>query len=273
MKHVVLSVIVANQNNERFIRECLDSVLAQTFKDFEIIISDDCSTDSSPAIIREYEKKNPRIVKGIFSAMNMGVARTRHEAILEAGAEYIVTLDSDDYYHNTLKLEKEMELVSLYKEKTGEDIMAYSNIAQVTENKTSLGLMGNSKNLKEGMIVNEILGRSCMIPRDFVMKKSAYFDVGGYDPGLSTHEDWDLKIRLAARFNYYYTRRSGISYRRHAGGLSALPHPIRTENLWKVFQKNIHLIPTEEKQAVTTAFTSFMAKREELRKRTSGNQP
>ena len=152
MKQATLSVIVANYNNDRFIRECLESILSQTYKDLEIIVSDDASTDNSPAIIREYEKKYPEMVKGIFSPVNRGVAQNRHEAILQARSEYITTLDSDDYYYHNQKLEKEMELVLRYKEKTGKDILAFSNIVMVKENKTLICTQGNTGNIKEGKI-------------------------------------------------------------------------------------------------------------------------
>ena len=54
-----LSVIVANYNNEGYIRDCLDSVLSQTYKDLEILVCDDCSSDGSLAILHEYEKQHP----------------------------------------------------------------------------------------------------------------------------------------------------------------------------------------------------------------------
>jgi glycosyltransferase involved in cell wall biosynthesis len=262
MKEAALSVIVANYNKERFIRECLESILNQTYKDLEIIVSDDASTDTSPAIIKEYEKKYPGVVKGIFSPVNQGVAQNRHEAILQAKSEYITTLDSDDYYYHNQKLDKEMDLVLRYKEKTGKDIIAYSNIVMVKEDKTPICLRGNPGNIREGKIFNDIITRSCMIPRDFIMKKEAYFEVGGYDFSLRTHEDWDLKIRLSKRFELYYTGCSGTAYRRHSQGLSSLSYFQRTNNLWRVFSSRYSLVPEESRKWVKERFLSFMKTRD-----------
>ena len=262
MQQVALSVIVANYNNEHFIRECLESILNQTYKDLEIIVSDDASTDNSPAVIREYEKKYPCIVKGIFSPVNRGVAQNRHEAILEAKSEYITTLDSDDYYYHNQKLEKEMELVLKYKEKTGKDIIAYSNIVMVKENNTLICLRGNPGNIKEGKIFNEMITRSCMIPRDFIVKKEAYLEAGGYDFSFPIYEDWDLKLRLAHKYEYYYTGLKGIAYRRHGKGLSAKEFPDRLPCLKRVFEKNLGLIQNlDDRVKIKEDFEQFIQKK------------
>jgi glycosyltransferase involved in cell wall biosynthesis len=262
-RKVRLSVIVANFNNAAYIRDCLDSILNQTYKDLEIIVHDDCSTDSSPDMIREYQENYQEIVKGIFSPVNNGVAQTRHEAILEASGEYITTLDSDDYYYDNQKLEKEMELVLKYKEKTGKDILAFSNIVMVKEDKTLIRTQGNPGNIKEGKIFDHIICRSCMIPRDFVMKRAVYFEVGGYDFTLITHEDWDLKIRLAKKYEFYYTGIPGTAYRKNPKGLSSNSYVFRTNNLWKVFSKNIKSADSDYRHPLFNHFFAFMCDRDD----------
>jgi glycosyltransferase involved in cell wall biosynthesis len=270
-----LSVIVANYNNALYIRECLDSILTQTYTDFEIIVSDDASTDGSPGIVREYETKYPGIVKGIFSPVNQGVAQNRHEAILQAKAEYIATLDSDDYYYEPRKLEKEMELVSHYKKEKDKDIMAFSNIILVKGDKTLISAWGNPGNIKEGKILYEIITRTCMIPRDFIMKREAYFEVGGYDNRFPIYEDWDLKIRLAAKYEFYYTGINGTAYRRHGTGLSAIPVSRSIGWLKKVFKKNVGLVNKDQKKDAVRAiggFTKAMKANNRLRKRNPGRE-
>ena len=254
----LLSIIVANYNNEPYIRDCLDSILRQTFKNIEIIVSDDNSTDSSPGIIREYEQKYPDLVKGIFNTVNRGVALTRHGAILQAKGEYITTLDSDDYYYEPQKLEKEMELISHYKKERGKDIMAFSNIVQVKGDKTLMTIWGNPGNIKEGKVLYEIITRTCMIPRDFIMKRDAYFEVGGYDRRFPIYEDWDLKIRLAEKYEFYYTGINGTAYRRHGTGLSAIPVSRNIGWLKKVFKKNVGLVAKDRKKEAVQAIRDFI---------------
>lgn len=254
----LLSVIVSNYNYGAYIRECLDSILNQTFKNLEIIVSDDGSTDDSPQITRDYEKKYPGVVIGIFSPVKRGAAQARHEAILKAKSGFITTLDSDDYYYDYQKLEKEMELISFHKKTTGKDIIAYSNFALVREDKSLIRLQGNPGNIKEGKIFNDIITRSCMIPRDFIVKKEAYFEVGGFDYRFTIYEDWDLKIRLAKKYEFYYTGINGTAYRRHGTGLSSLPIKNNIKWLKKVFKNNLKLVPKTEKKDISKRFENFV---------------
>ena len=254
----LLSVIVANYNNAHYLKDCLDSILKQTFNDFEIIVYDDCSSDNSAEIIEGYEKKNPGVVKGYFSFENKGVAMTRHESILFARGEYITTLDSDDYYYDYNKLELEMRMVFQYKKEKGKDILAFSNIVLIREDDSLIGFWGNPESIKEGMIFNEIISRSCFIPRDFIVKKEAYHNVGGYDSRFPIYEDWDLKIRLAKLYEFYYTGVNGTAYRQHEQGLSSIPFWEKISWMKKVFKKNFVLIDEFHKWEVVENFRQCM---------------
>ena len=91
-----LSIIVPIYNVESYLRECLDSLVNQTFKDLEIIIVNDCSPDNSEAIILEYMSKDPRI-KYIKHEKNLGLGGARNTGIQNATGEWISFVDSDDY--------------------------------------------------------------------------------------------------------------------------------------------------------------------------------
>lgn len=253
-----LSVIVANYNNEQYLAACLDSVLTQSWKDLEIVVCDDCSTDDSIAILDEYANARPAQVRVLQNRSNMGVTRTRHLAICKARGRYITTLDADDYYDNPEKLQREMELLLNHKDKSGADIIAFSNIALVSDDRTLIRLAGQPENLKEGRVLNDIMCRSCMIPRDFVMRRDLYFQVGGYDFEIPLYEDWDLKIRLAAQVEYRYTGVIGTAYRRHGRGLSAAP--VRTHIKWMqgIFDKNLPLIHSKDQEVVKRRFNQMI---------------
>ena len=90
-----LSVIIPVYNVESYLRECLDSITNQTVKDIEIICVDDGSTDNSPEILKEYQKKDSRIK--IITKENGGQASARNLGIKEAQGEYIAFIDSDDF--------------------------------------------------------------------------------------------------------------------------------------------------------------------------------
>lgn len=97
--HRAISVIVAAYNAESFLRDCLDSVLRQTFVDFEIIIVDDGSKDNTATIIKEFQRLDKRVL-GLFKE-NGGVTSAREAGVQVAKGKYLFFLDSDDYIPDT----------------------------------------------------------------------------------------------------------------------------------------------------------------------------
>ena len=89
-----VSVVIPVYNSAKYLRECLDSIVAQTFSDWEIIAVDDGSSDESPEILDEYAAKDSRI-KVIHKA-NAGVSAARNDGLDAAQGEYVVFVDSDD---------------------------------------------------------------------------------------------------------------------------------------------------------------------------------
>ena len=90
-----VSIIIPVYNSEKYISKCLDSVLNQTYKDIEVLVINDGSKDNSIDILREYEKKDDRIV--VIDKENEGVAKTRNMGIKKATGDYIMFIDNDDF--------------------------------------------------------------------------------------------------------------------------------------------------------------------------------
>ena len=91
-----ISLVIPVYNTEKYLEQCLDSVLAQTFTDFEVICVDDGSTDKSIKILSEYQKKDSRI-KVVFEA-HKGVGNARNVGLKMATGDFIQFLDSDDFF-------------------------------------------------------------------------------------------------------------------------------------------------------------------------------
>ncbi len=103
-----VSVIIPVYNASRFLKKTIDSVLNQSFGDFEVVAIDDCSKDDSFKILESYKKRDKRI-KVYQNSENIGVAQTRNRGIELAEAEWIAFLDSDDYWAED-KLKKQLGL-------------------------------------------------------------------------------------------------------------------------------------------------------------------
>lgn len=256
----LLSVIVANYNNERYVAECLESVLAQTYANMEVVVYDDASSDASPGIMERFSRERPDLVRLIQGASNRGVAAARHQAILAARGQYITTLDGDDYYGNRRKLESEMALIRERAAQEGRECVSFSNVLLARGTAVPVP-WGKPETIVQGMIGGRILGRDCFIPRDFVVSRDAYFRVGGYDLSLPIYEDWDLKIRLAMAHPFYYTGGIGSVYRLHGRGLSSRPFREHVPVLRAVFEKNIPLARPEERETIRAEFGHWLESR------------
>ena len=107
-----VSIICTNYNKGDWVREAMDSFLNQkTNFDFEIIIIDDASTDHSYEIIQEYQKKFPEKVRTFRNEVNLGITRTWKKVCQEAKGQYIARCDSDDFWTDPLKLQKQVDLL------------------------------------------------------------------------------------------------------------------------------------------------------------------
>ena len=126
MKSPKFTIIIPVYNCEQYVGRCLDSVLRQDYGNYEIICIDDCSTDSSLSILKEYGRKDKRITV-IESEVNAGALGARRKGVLEAKGEYIIFIDSDDYVANNL-----LSFAEKTTNELGKDIIQYSG-APVTD--------------------------------------------------------------------------------------------------------------------------------------------
>ncbi len=258
MQNDLLSIVVPNYNNDQYIEECLESILDQTYKNIEIVIIDDASTDNSISILKQYANKYD-CIKVIYNQKNCGVTRNRDTAIKNCLGKYITTLDSDDYYIDNNKLEKEMRIIKDHQEQGNPNIIAFSNIVLV--NAEGKKLFPNAINtIKEKDIFKHIFARDCMVPRDFIFTKKQYMEVGGFDLKIPIYEDWDLKLRLARQNEFYYTGIDGIGYRRHSTGLSSADSSKHIKWMRHIYKKNIKIVKKNEQNYIYNGLEKFFQK-------------
>lgn len=93
-----ISCVITSYNNGKWLRQCVESVLAQSRQPEEIILADDCSTDGSRELIRSLADAHPTI-KAVFRDANLGVAANRDLAIRAVSKDLVTTLDGDDFYY------------------------------------------------------------------------------------------------------------------------------------------------------------------------------
>lgn len=112
MNNIKVSVIITTYNQESYIKKAIDSVLSQkTDFNFEIIISDDCSTDNTPNIIKEIAQQFPQIMTPVYRKENAGISKNWCEALCMAQGEYVTTLEGDDFWICDDKLQRQMDFM------------------------------------------------------------------------------------------------------------------------------------------------------------------
>jgi len=116
-----LSVILITYNHEPYIRECLDGIFMQeTDFDFEIVVGEDCSTDNTREILKEYDRKYPGRMKLLFREKNLGrVTLNVYQTSMEARGEYLAYIEGDDFWTDPKKLQKQVSFLEEHKEYMG----------------------------------------------------------------------------------------------------------------------------------------------------------
>ena len=186
-----VSVIIPCYNQEKYIADCLESILAQTFDDYEAIVIDDGSTDNSVKIVEEYQKKSDKI--RLIRQENQGVVTARNNAIKQAKGKYIYPLDADDISHPEV-LEKSVEAIESGK---GDIISCkYQGFTKSDEIQQKIAL----RKFVTPSKLNMILG--CCIANSSLYRKSDFEKCGGYDEAFNKGwEDYDFWLNLILRHN------------------------------------------------------------------------
>lgn len=190
------SVIVPVYNVEKYLHKCVDSILDQNFKDFELILVDDGSTDNSPQICDEYEKKDDRVK--VIHKENGGASSARNVGITEAKGDYLLFIDSDDYWHTNLTLDKILKLIDKYQADIvqfgASELFQMDNVLHLGKQRNLDKFNGlNTKEIISDLVSIEQLSISAStmsISRKFVVNNNLFFK-----EGIKT-EDLEWAIRL-----------------------------------------------------------------------------
>ena len=218
-----VSVVIPTYNREKFLRDAIDSVLRQTFTDFEIIVVDDGSTDNTREIIKEY--KDPR-VKYMYQE-NSGVSIARNNGINSSESEYIALLDSDDMYLENM-LDKSVRTLDEHPE-------VGFTYGQTNLMREGYGIYRTRKSPfhQDSAIVGsveqvrELLFHSPITTSTFVGRRHYIEETGEFHTDLWLCEDYHFFVRLAKRFSGYYVAEPLTIMRIHAEQAHGIMKPGR----------------------------------------------
>ena len=186
----MISVIMPVYNAERYLNQAVESILCQTFADFELIAIDDCSTDGSLAMLKSFVERDAR-VRLLENAQNLGITPTLNRGIQAARGELIARMDADDISLPD-RLEKQVTF-----------LQAHPEIGLVSGDAVAIDAQGSSipeefALISEPGYIKWLLHFTCPITHPAVMGRKALFEqAGGYDPEILYAEDYDLWQRMS----------------------------------------------------------------------------
>jgi glycosyltransferase involved in cell wall biosynthesis len=188
----IVSVLMPVYNAERYIEEALESVLNQTFENFEVITVNDGSTDGTLDILRRFEQQDARI--RVVSRPNTGIVGALNDGLAVARGEFIARLDADD-----IALPERFSKQVDYLQNHPECVVVGSFVLLIDSDGNALHVM-NLMQTHEEIDPVHIAGGAWQIVHPAVMiRKSAMEQIGGYRDGFPSAEDVDLFMRLAER--------------------------------------------------------------------------
>ncbi len=204
-----VSVIIPTYNHDRFVGQAVDSVLAQTYPDFEVIVVDDGSTDSTQTVLAQYGKR----IKYIYQE-NKGQPAARNKGLLASQGVYLLFLDSDDIISPS-KLELQVSLL----EARPDFGLVYSGRQYISQDGKVLGEVRPNRQgqlLKDMLLRRFILGTTGVV----VVRRECFTKAGLFDESLLKGDDTDLWCRIArAGYAFGCVEQPLIQYRIRQDGL------------------------------------------------------
>jgi glycosyltransferase involved in cell wall biosynthesis len=213
LKKPKVSVITVTFNREAFIREAINSVLAQSFTDWELLVIDDASTDNTKSIVDEYISKDSRI-KYFRNEQNLGIAKTRNRGLELAEGEYIAPLDSDDVWLDKNKLQKQVEFLDINQDYA----MLGGGIMHID---------ANSRHIKkvlypvyDSTIRNIILQFNPFPQSSLLYRKRVALGCGGYSESYKICDDYDLWLKMGLEHKFTNIPQVLTGYRVHTTNIT-----------------------------------------------------
>ncbi len=216
------SIIIPAYNAIKYLPETLESVLKQTFTDFEVVIIDDGSDDN----IIEWATgiKDSRVK--LISQENQGVAAARNLGINQTIGKYIAFIDADDLWEVS-KLEKQFHCL----QNNPSVGLVHTEMMLIDDNSQSLGRKFTSN--VEGNALKQLLEKNTIVTSSVIVNRNCLETVGNFDRNLTSSEDWELWVRIAAHYPIALVKEPLVFYRQHANN---------TTKNWQMLEQDLRNI-------------------------------
>jgi len=204
-----LSILMPVYNEEKYIRESIESVLNQNFKDFELLILDDASTDKSLEIIKEYES-HPSVYIILPNRERMGLTRSFNVLLRESKGEYVCILGADDIF-----MPNRLEVAMKFHNEHPEIGASYSDCYWMDEKGNTIREIKCMEYDLKMLLLSEYINVMTMM-----IKKSCLDEIGGFDEELELSQDSLMKFEIGQRFGMARIPETLVKYRIREGSIT-----------------------------------------------------
>jgi glycosyltransferase involved in cell wall biosynthesis len=236
-----VSVIIPTYNCAHYLKQAIDSAMNQTYRDLEIIVVDDGSTDDTAQVVRNYEAAIQYIHQD-----NRGLPAARNRAIDSSSGELIALLDADDWWEPTKLAEQVSILIQ-----DPELCLVYTDLEVVYEDGSITPSFLSSRPLAtSGYVFDRLLQSSFILPSTVLLRRACLEQAGMFDESMRSHEDIDLWLRMCQRWNAALVRKP-LTHRRQGSANMTSNDSLRTEYGIKLYLKALSLPNITESQRLT----------------------
>lgn len=248
----MISVIIPVFNCEKYVSEAVESVLLQTYQDFEVIVVNDGSTDNTEEVLKAYFDRIIYIYQE-----NKGIAAARNTGIRASKGKYLAFLDSDDIWEKD-KLDGQVIFLNTNKEfdLVYEDYIPFNDKGLIRDHFSILkDFPRPSGNIFKPLILSTLFPTSTVI-----VKRDVLDDLGIFDESFKMGEDYELWLRIAGKYNIGYLKQRLVRVRYHQKSITKVTKVF--EKPWEIraIEKALDIYPKEKKKI----------KNIDIRKRISG---
>lgn len=246
---LLFSIIIPIYNVEAYLPQCLDSILCQSFSDYELILINDGSTDSSLEICQKYKQKFPQII--LIDKENGGLSDARNTGLSAAKGDYIIFTDSDDYWQGKQVLEDLSEIISQIKP----DIIIHEETRFFSENDMNCKYNQRFIKAKNGKFEDEILNLvyhdlyvasawDKVIKRSILIENQLFFPVGRKSEDI----EWCGKLMHYLKTFSIYSKSFYVYRQAREGSITTTVSAKHIEDVYEMVKDGLSLQKTESEK-------------------------
>jgi len=228
----LVTVLLSVYNGERFLRESVESILGQTFTDFEFLIVDDASTDSTALILTEYAGRESRI-RLVHNPGNLGLTRSLNRGLALAAGKYVARQDADDVSLPE-RLQRQVEFLEEH-----EDIAVLGTCLEIIDEEGKLLATRRLATESDEIEAELLLKNNALLHTSVAIRKSALLETGGYDERIQFAQDYELWWRVSKKWKLANLPEVLVKWRESSQRISSVH---RRQQLNSMFETSLKIV-------------------------------